>query len=55
MLKMERVDHVDIGKIDGSRFISQVDRMVQWQDSDREGLKFRIAGFQTSLVVVIHL
>ena len=52
---MERVDHVDIGKVDGRCFIGQVDRMIERQVPDREGLELGITGFESSFIVVVHL
>ena len=52
---MERVDHVDIVQIGGSSLVSQVDRVLQRQIPDREGLIFCIAGVYTAFVLMVKL
>ena len=52
---MEWVDHVDVIEVCGSRLIGQVDRMLQRQVPDREGLKLGIAGLDAPFVLMIKL
>ena len=52
---MERVDHVDVVQIGGSSLVSQVDRVLQRQIPDREGLIFCIAGVYTAFVLMVKL
>ena len=52
---MEGVDHVHIIQIGGSGLIGKVDRMLQGQVPDGEGLKLGIAGIDAPLVIVIQL
>ena len=53
--KMEGVDHIYIRKIRGSRLISKVDRMIERNIPDREGLKLGISRLLTHLALVIDL
>ena len=43
-LQMEGVDHVHVVQIGGGRLVGEVDRVVQGQVPDGEGLKLGIAG-----------
>ena len=52
---MERVDHVDVRQIHRGGFVGEVDGVGQGKVPDREGLEFRIAGFDAALAVVIEL
>ena len=54
-LQMERVDHVHIVQVGGGSLVSQVDRMLQGDVPDGEGLKLGITGFHAPLVFVVQL
>ena len=53
--QMEGVDHVDIIEVRGGSLIGEVDRVAERQVPDREGLEFRIAGFNATAVLMIEL
>ena len=52
---MERVNHVDILQIGCRRLIGDVDRMLQRQVPDREGLKLSVSGLDSPPIIVIKL
>ena len=52
---MERIDHVDVGKISGCRFISNVNGMLERNAPDGECLEFCISGLDPALILVIEL
>ncbi len=52
---MERVDHVHVVEVGSRRFIGEVDRVVQRQVPDREGLKFCIARVDAAQMLVVKL
>ena len=52
---MEGVNHVDIVKVCGGSFVSDVNGMVQRKVPDGEGLELGIAGLHATLVLVIKL
>ena len=52
---MERVNHIDIVEVGGSGLIGYVDRVTEREIPHGEGLKFGIARFDASLVLVEKL
>ena len=52
---MEGIDHVDIVKVCGSRFVCDVDGMAKGEVPDGEGLELRITRIDAPLVLVIEL
>ena len=52
---MEGVDHVDVVEVGGGGLVGDVDRVVQRQVPDREGLELRVARGDAPLVVVVDL
>ena len=52
---MEGVDHVHIVQVGGGGLIGQVDRVLQGNVPDGEGLEFGVAGHHTPLVLVVDL
>ena len=54
-LQMERVDHVHIVQVGSGGLVSQVDRVLQGDVPDGEGLKLGITGLHAPLVFVVQL
>ena len=54
-LQMEGVNHIDIVEICGGSFVCQIDRVLQRQIPDGEGLEFCITGGDTPLILVVKL
>ena len=52
---MERVDHVHVAQIGGRRLVCEVDRMLERDIPDREGLELRISGMAASFILMIEL
>ena len=52
---MEGVDHVDVIQIGSRSLVGQVDRVVEGQIPDREGLELGISRLDAPLIVVIQL
>ena len=52
---MEGVDHVDVVQVSRGCLVGEVDRMLQREVPDREGLKFGIACHNAALMLVIQL
>ena len=52
---MEGVDHVHIVEIGGSRFVSEVDGMLEREVPDRKSLKFGIACVDPAFMLMIKL
>ena len=52
---MERIDHVHVVQVRGRGLVGEVDRVLERQVPDREGLKLRIARLHAALVLVIQL
>ena len=52
---MEGVDHVHVVKVGSRGLIGQVDRVLERQVPDREGLELGIAGLHAALMLVIQL
>ena len=53
--QVEGVDHVDVVEVGGGGLVGDVDRVVQRQVPDREGLELRVARGDAPLVVVVDL
>ena len=53
--EVEGVDHVDIVEVSGCSLVSEVDRMLEGQVPDGEGLELRVASRDTALVLVVEL
>ena len=53
--QMIRVDHIDVAHVRGCRLVSEVHGMAQGEIPDGEGFEFRIAGTNSSSVLVIKL
>ena len=54
-LQMEGIDHVDIVQIRRGSLVGQIDRVLERQIPDREGLEFRIASPDPPFVFMINL
>ena len=54
-LQMEWVDHVDVVQVGSSGLVGNVDRMLQWQVPDGEGLELGITRTDATFVLVIQL
>ena len=54
-VEMERVDHVDVGKVCRRCLVSEVHRVLEWQIPDREGLVFGVACVNAALMLLIEL
>ncbi len=54
-LQMEGVDHVHVVQVGGSGLVGKVDRVLEGQVPDGEGLKLGITGFDAPLVLVVEL
>ena len=54
-LEVERVDHVHIVEVGGRRLVGEVDRVLERQVPDGEGLEFGVARGDAVLVLVIEL
>ena len=52
---MERVNHIQVIQVSGSCFICQIDRMLQRDIPDGEGLKLGVASPDTTLIFMIQL
>ena len=52
---MERVDHVDVGKVCRGRFVGEVYRVLEREVPDGEGLVFRVARVNAALVLLVEL
>ena len=53
--QMIRVDHVDVAHVRGCRLVSEVHGMAQGEIPDGEGFEFRIAGTNSSSMLMIKL
>ena len=53
--QMEGVDHIHVGQIGRRGFIGQIDRVLERQVPDREGLVFGVARANAAPVLVIEL
>ena len=53
--QVEGVDHVDVVEVGRGGLVGDVDRVVQGQVPDREGLELGVAGGDPADVVVVHL
>ena len=53
--KVIGVDHVNVAHVRGCRFVCEVDGMAEREIPDGEGFKFRIAGTDSALMLVIKL
>ena len=51
----ERVDHIDIVQISCGSFVCQINRMLQRNIPDRECLKLRITGTNTTFLLMVQL
>ena len=54
-LQMERIDHIDVVQVGGSRFVRQIDRMLERNVPDGEGFEFCVSGADSPFVFVIEL
>ena len=54
-LKMERVDHIDIVQIGGGGLVGKVDRMLERQVPNGEGLKLGIPCLDAALILMVQL
>ena len=54
-LQVERVDHVDVVQVGGRRLVGEVDRVLERQVPDGEGLEFGIACGDAALVLMVEL
>ena len=52
---MEGVDHVDVVEVGGRRLVRQVDRVLERQVPDGEGLKLGVPGLDAALVLMVQL
>ena len=52
---MERVDHVHVVQVGGSGLIREVDRVLEGNVPDGEGLKLGVTGLDAPLVLVVQL
>ena len=52
---MEGIDHVDVVEVRRGGFVGDVDRVVQRQAPDREGLEFGVTGLDAALVFLVEL
>ena len=52
---MEGIDHIHVVEVGSRGFIGDVDRVLERQVPDGEGLKLRVTGFHAVLVLVIEL
>ena len=52
---MERVDHVHIVQVGGSGLVCQVDRVLQGDVPDGEGLELGVTGLDAPLIFMIQL
>lgn len=50
---MERVNHVDVVEVGSGGFVGNVDRVLEWQVSYGEGLKFGISGSNAAFILII--
>ena len=54
-LQMEGIDHVHVVQICSSRLVGQVDRVLERQVPDREGLELGVAGHDAPLMLMVEL
>ena len=52
---MERIDHVNVGKVCRGSLISDIDRVLERDGPDWECLELCITGLDAALVLVIKL
>ena len=52
---MERVDHVEVLEVGRRSLVGDVDRVLERQVPDREGLELRVSGLAASLVFMVDL
>lgn len=54
-LQMERIDHVHVVQVGGGGLIGQVDRVLEGQIPDGEGLILGVTGLDAPLVFMVEL